>query len=405
MVALHPTARPDTGLSTETKRLPSPRLSVRVVRKGTAMKRIVRLVIVVLVACSLLGSTAQAVFAQHDEGPHAVYFPQTGHYLKYGFLDYWHHNGDLKVFGYPISEEFTDPSDNLTVQYFQRAVFEWHPDASSAYRIQLRLIGSALTADRLTEKPFQRVNAATNATTTFFPPTGHRLSSAFRDFWQANGGLIIFGYPISEEFTENGLTVQYFERAKLEWHPDKIGTPYAVQLGLLGSEMAIADQVNQAPLPRALDTAEYDPNLWYTPLPPDADDVRNPSASAPTDQAKWIEVDLSDQYLRAWERSSVVYGAYVSTGVPAHPTPVGTFYIMAKYAQRDLTGGTASAVELKLPDVPDVMYFYDDLALTGTYWHSAFGTPMSTGSVNLPLQAAEWIYNWAPYDTTVWIHD
>ncbi len=369
------------------------------------MRHIVRLLTVLLLAGSLMVLTAQLAFAQHDEGPQEVYFPQTGHYLKYGFLDYWHHNGDLKVFGFPISEEFTDPSTKLTVQYFERAVFEWHPDAPSAYHVQLRLIGSAVTASRFSEQPFQPVSAASNATTTFYPQTGHRLSNAFRDYWLANGGLAIFGYPISEEFTENGLTVQYFERARFEWHADKIGTPYAVQLGLLGSSMAVKDGVNQSPLQRSLDTAIYDPNLWYVPLPPNADDLRSPLAGAPTDQAKWIEVDLSEQYLRAWEYSTVVYGAYVSTGVPAHPTPVGLFHIIAKYASRDLTGGTASAVDLKLPNVPNVMYFYDDMALTGTYWHSSFGTPMSTGSVNLPLQAAEWVYNWAPYETKVWIHD
>ncbi len=373
------------------------------------MRHIVRLLTVLLVAGSLMVFTTQVVFAQQDEGPQRVYFPQTGQYLAYSFLDYWQHNGAVKVFGYPISGELTDPASKLTVQYFERAVFEWHPAAAPSARVQLQRIGSMLTADRTTEAAFQPVTAATNATTTYFPQTGHRLSNAFRDFWRANGGLAIFGYPISEEFTESqagatGLTVQYFERARFEWHADQAGTPSAVQLSLLGSTLAAKNDVNRSPIPRALDTAIYDPNLWYVPLAPDADDMRTPPVGAPIEQAKWIEIDLSDQYLRAWEYSSVVYGAYVSTGVPAHPTPVGTFHIMAKYASRDLTGGTASAVDVKLPSVPHVMYFYDDLALTGTYWHDAFGTPMTTGSVNLPLQGAEWIYNWAPYDTVVWIH-
>ncbi|HVB64664.1 MAG TPA: L,D-transpeptidase [Nitrolancea sp.] len=201
------------------------------------------------------------------------------------------------------------------------------------------------------------------------------------------------------------MTVQYFERARFAWHPENIGTPYAVELGRLGATSAVNDSVNQSAVPRSLDTAIYDPNLWYVPLAPDADDVRAPLTNAPVNQAKWIEVDLSDQYLREWEHSTVVYGAYVSTGVPAHPTPVGMFPIMAQHQSADPTGGTTSAVDMQLPNVPNVMHFYNGFALTGTYWHSAFGTPMTNGSVNLPLQAAEWIYNWAPYETKVWIHE
>src|SRR5690606_35411718 len=66
------------------------------------------------------------------------------------------------------------------------------------------------------------------------------------DYWYRNGGLPIFGYPISEEFQELSRTdgemhtVQYFERARFEWHPDKRGTPYEFLLGHLGREILIA---------------------------------------------------------------------------------------------------------------------------------------------------------------------
>jgi hypothetical protein len=46
----------------------------------------------------------------------------------------------------------------------------------------------------------------------------------------------MFGYPISEEFFEGGSVVQYFERARFEWHPENEGTPYVVLLGQLGRE-------------------------------------------------------------------------------------------------------------------------------------------------------------------------
>src|SRR5690606_40578661 len=48
------------------------------------------------------------------------------------------------------------------------------------------------------------------------------------------GAVHVFGFPISEEFEEGGYNVQYFERARMEWHPENAGTPYVVLLGHLG---------------------------------------------------------------------------------------------------------------------------------------------------------------------------
>jgi subtilisin family serine protease len=76
--------------------------------------------------------------------------------------------------------------------------------------------------------------------TTYFPATGHTLSGTFKSYWQANGGLPIFGYPTSQEFTERGddgrdYTVQYFERHRLELHPEN-APPYHVLLSRLGND-------------------------------------------------------------------------------------------------------------------------------------------------------------------------
>lgn len=71
----------------------------------------------------------------------------------------------------------------------------------------------------------------------YFEITQHNACGLFAEFWTANGGLMIFGYPMTEEFVdESGMTVQYFERARFEWHPDLSGTPYEVLLGRLGAE-------------------------------------------------------------------------------------------------------------------------------------------------------------------------
>ena len=85
--------------------------------------------------------------------------------------------------------------------------------------------------------PAQPAQPSSNPACIYFPQTQHNLCYGFRAYWQQFGGLAIFGYPITEEFQENGLTVQYFERARFEWHPGQFPQRYDVLLGLLGDEV------------------------------------------------------------------------------------------------------------------------------------------------------------------------
>jgi outer membrane protein assembly factor BamB len=90
--------------------------------------------------------------------------------------------------------------------------------------------------------PLPTDRAAPREGATYFTETGHNVGGAFLEFFAANGGLEVFGLPLTEEFEEprpdGGATlrVQYFQRARMEHHPENAGTPYAVQLGLLGTE-------------------------------------------------------------------------------------------------------------------------------------------------------------------------
>jgi LysM repeat protein len=118
---------------------------------------------------------------------------------------------------------------------------------------------------------------------------------------------------------------------------------------------------------------------------------------------KWIDINLSTQRITAYEGTTAVYTALVSTGIARYPTVVGTFKIYAKYLSTRMTGGSG-ADYYDLPNVPHTMYFYRGYAIHGAYWHNNFGTPMSHGCVNLSLPDAEWFYNWAPIGTTVVTH-
>lgn len=126
---------------------------------------------------------------------------------------------------------------------------------------------------------------------------------------------------------------------------------------------------------------------------------------APSSGGKWIDVNIKTQTFTAFEGSKAVRSARVSTGVANHPTPVGRFAIYVKYKAQTMSGGSKAAGDYYyLPNVPNVMYFYRDYALHGTYWHKNFGRPMSRGCVNLTLADAEWVFNWAPMGTPIVTH-
>ena len=71
-------------------------------------------------------------------------------------------------------------------------------------------------------------------------PSGQDVASMFQDFYTQAGGVPVFGYPITGTMSENGYTVQYFERQRLEYHPELAGTGYQVLLGLVGEDAARA---------------------------------------------------------------------------------------------------------------------------------------------------------------------
>lgn len=154
------------------------------------------------------------------------FFKETGHWVKGEFLAYFHSHGGLAIFGYPITEEFVD--QGLSVQYFQKARMEWHPENPVPYKVQLGLLGEELKY----RQPSVSEPTPRSRRKFYFPETGHTLSYAFLDFFNENGGIDIFGYPITEMHFEDGQIVQYFQRLKLQWQPSDATN--AVVVGNLG---------------------------------------------------------------------------------------------------------------------------------------------------------------------------
>lgn len=161
-------------------------------------------------------------------------FPETGKCVNEPFLSYWNAHGQLAINGYPISDEFVETLEDgkpYKVQYFERVRMEFHPEnADPQYKVLLGQFGRRIHP---ADPP-----VAPKAGARFFTETGHNVAGGFLTYWTSNGGLAQFGYPISEEFVETledgkPYTVQYFERARFELHPEN-PAPYNILLGQFG---------------------------------------------------------------------------------------------------------------------------------------------------------------------------
>lgn len=153
------------------------------------------------------------------------------------------------------------------------------------------------------------------------------------------------------------------------------------------------------PTPTITPTPSPTPTL--TPLPPTA--TPRPAAGKRPwhvgDHEFWIEINLSTQQLIAREGDKVLNTFWISSGLWGTPTVTGSFQVYHMVDSQTMAGP-----DYYLPNVPYVMYFYEDYAVHGAYWHSNFGNPMSHGCVNMSNSDAGWIYQFAKIGTWVIIH-
>ena len=117
----------------------------------------------------------------------------------------------------------------------------------------------------------------------------------------------------------------------------------------------------------------------------------------------WIDVNIGQQKVYAMQGDRKVREFVVSTGTDKYPTVTGNYNIYVKYLKANMSG-VDNGIPWFLADVPYVMYFYSGYGLHGTYWHDNFGTPMSHGCINLNIEDAEWLYDFAGIGTLVYIH-
>ena len=179
----------------------------------------------VLILATVAGLFLPSHGLTQDDGSQ-IYFPETEHTVKEPFANYFEEHGGLELFGYPITEAFEE--QGVKVQYFQKIRMEHHPENSEDYQVQLGLLGDEL---KYRQPPIESPGI-TSRRRIYYDETGHTVAYAFLDFFRQNGGIDIFGYPITEMHFEEGRIVQYFQRLKLEWHPEDRTSP--VKVGNLG---------------------------------------------------------------------------------------------------------------------------------------------------------------------------
>lgn len=352
-----------------------------------------------------------------------AYVPETGHSVNGYMLDYWRVNGASSVYGNPISQPF-GASNQLYSQAFERGIFQYSPvwmysddaavrlmpivkDDLVQKRIEQRSDGRRQPADRRTGMVpasvntvrLDEVNAEGGRLST---TTGFSISGAFGNWYNDHEGWFYLGSPISEPMRIRGVEGQYFENGIL------LNQEGVINVAPLPKENPAKYGFDTTPVEQG-DRPIYSESLFYS--------TWNPYGVDPTTLVgqKYIIVDISEQVIRAYQGDTLVLESYVSTGLEPNHTEIGFFHVRIKYLSQTMEGfenGSGEVISLgadggegthwSVDDVPHIMYFnYEAEAIHGAYWHNNFGARMSHGCVNLPLDIAAFMFEFAPLGTPV----
>ena len=193
--------------------------------------------------CTVVLLTACYVPAQtHPEQipPEVRFFPETGFSVQGEFLHFFERYGGVDSLGYPISEEFEE--SGWQVQYFEYGRLEFHPENQPDYQITVGWLGDLLNRRR-PPLPLSSLPPVDDVNRRYFPTTGHTLSGDFLRYFEANGGSVRFGLPISEPFFQHGYLTQDLQSARFFWSPT--ATP-PVQLEVIGHTHLLLVNKNKA---------------------------------------------------------------------------------------------------------------------------------------------------------------
>jgi hypothetical protein len=354
-----------------------------------------------------------------------VYVPATGHTMSSVLLDYWRVTGRDLFFGNPISEPFETEAgvysqimEKGMIQYVPELMFTLEPfvrfGPNGRAMLQQQAAGFRSDGRRAGGGGNPRAGAWAMPKGTqldgwvgAYGDFGADVAEPFADWYWTKEGRFYLGFPLSGLVNDGGRYGQWFEGGFL------IEGENGPELAPLGPVIASLLGVDTTPVDQGGMPAD-DENLFLTvpnPYPTEWD----PAAPG----AKHLYVNLNQQRIDAYEGEHVVLSAPVSTGLWPNKTEYGNFRVRNKKQFEDMRGATdangkvlwvvgdggnppAGSIPYGVSDVPNVLYInLQAEALHGAYWHNEFGQTRSHGCINLPLDVAKYLYDWAPLGTPV----
>jgi lipoprotein-anchoring transpeptidase ErfK/SrfK len=199
---------------------------------------------------------------------------------------------------------------------------------------------------------------------------------------QANGSFL--GHIVEAGETLESIAARYHTTPAALIEENRLSEPVQLVAGQLlrirawGSEPVGSDAPSGAPSAPAVDPQAIP--LWEQELTGE----------------KWIDINLTEQKLTAYQGDIAVRSFWISSGGTGHETVTGSFRIWAKVSRQDMSGGSrAAGTYYYVPNVPWVQYFYADYSIHGADWHNNFGWPVSHGCVNMRVEEAHWLFEWA----------
>lgn len=396
-------------------------------------------------ANTLAPASARAKVASCGTGAgFCQFYDQTGHTLSGRIGSFWAVNGDLAVFGMPLSEPFVESASGAAIQVFERAVLEDHGPND----VRVRAVAKQL-ADQagLASDPAFVPAPPTNGTSQLVQsPEGLRMRGG-----ASGDASVIALLPDNAEFiavagSESAAWVPGYADGYSGWvsstylkKPDPIPAlslkdwDPTIWQGIVLSEtnvrakpdtsggiVRVLEQGTQIKVPKwvageavfvgasawaQLEDGNYvfsrnvgrNAPIAAPPLPPDAPSSGN-----------WIDVHLTQQLMTAYSDRTVVRVSVMGSGVPGWDTPTGTYQILVRVANETMTSGAIGAEYFyRLDDVLFTQYFTNlGHALHFAWWRTpeTIGRPVSHGCLNLLLDEARFYWDWANIGATVFIH-
>lgn len=225
------------------------------------------------------------------------------------------------------------------------------------------------------------------------------FAEPFATYWQANGGLPVFGYPLGAARQERNpdlqtdLPTQWTERRRLEAHPEN-KPPFDILLGRMGAERLL--QLGRDPAQEGREAGPRAGCLWFETTGHNVCD-QLPGLGF---KSYWSSHGLNDPKLDAYGRSLQLFGLPLTS--PKLETNSAGDTVLTQWFER-------ARFEWH-PDQPDA--FKVLLGLLGTELRanlpapappSVFGVEISAGrTVEQAARAAAAGASWSRYNAVLW---